>query len=47
MEVMSKDILNESEEPSVTSNDPNERKLARRIRIQKRQESFKEYFIKF
>lgn len=43
MDVILKENLNESEEePSVTSNDPNERKLARRIRIQKRQETIKE-----
>ncbi|XP_043476968.1 dynein regulatory complex protein 1 [Leptopilina heterotoma] len=42
MDGNSKENFNESEEPSVTSDDPNERKLARRIRIQKRQEALKE-----
>lgn len=33
--------LDDPEEPSVTSNDPNERKLARRLRIQRRLEALK------
>lgn len=35
--------LEESEEPSILSSDPNERKLARRLRIQKRSEALNKY----
>lgn len=33
------EFAEDTEEPSVTSSDPNERKLARRLRIQRRQEA--------
>lgn len=33
------EFAEDSEEPSITSSDPNERKLARRIRIQRRLEA--------
>lgn len=33
----------ETEEPSILSTDPNERKLARRLRIQKRTEALQKY----
>ena len=36
-----KQDFDESEEPSVTSSNPNERKLARRIRIQRRQDALR------
>lgn len=32
------ELAEDAEEPSLTSPDPNERKLARRLRIQRRQE---------
>lgn len=38
---ISKQYFEESEEPSVTSSDPNERKLARRLRIQRRQDALR------
>lgn len=33
------EFAEDAEEPSITSSDPNERKLARRLRIQRRQEA--------
>ena len=38
------EILDEIEEPSILSIDPEERKLARRLRIQKRQEALKKSY---
>lgn len=39
--------FDEIEEPSVLSSDPNERKLARRLRIQRRQEALQKYVLNF